>query len=279
MPELPEVETVRQTLQKLILGKTIRDIDVFYEPMIRSHDVKAFRRVLEGTTFIDINRYGKYLLFELDDYILMSHLRMEGKYFIKDVDAPRDKHEHVVFYFTDGSTLRYQDTRKFGTFDLYTKTAFSTNNPLRKMGPEPGSEHLTISYLKSLFKHKTVAIKTALLDQSIISGLGNIYVNEVLFLSALHPETPCNRLRDKDIQAVINNSDVVIRKAIQLGGSSIRSYTDSLGVTGRFQNELYVHTRENESCYVCNTTIKKIVVGGRGTYFCPTCQTKRKKRY
>lgn len=279
MPEMPEVETVRQTLKTLILHKEIRDVDVFYDKMIRTHDPQSFADILSGCNIHDITRYGKYLMFDLGDYILFSHLRMEGKYFIKELDQPRNKHEHVIFYCTDGTTLRYQDTRKFGTFDLIHKEDLQQRSPLDHMGPEPGSENLTLSYLKQKFKHKTVAIKSALLDQTIISGLGNIYVNEVLFLSGLHPEVPCNRLRDKDIKAVIRNSDKVIAKAIQLGGSSIRSYTDSLGVTGRFQNELYVHTREGEPCMVCHTTIEKMTVGGRGTYFCPTCQTKRKKRY
>lgn len=278
MPELPEVETVRRTLEPLVVGKTIRHIDVFFDKMIRTHSVIDFQHQIEDTTIQGIGRYGKHLLFDLGDYILISHLRMEGKYFIKELDEPKDKHEHVIFYFTDGLTLRYHDTRKFGTFDLYHKTEMNQQNPLSNLGPEPYSKDLTVAYLHSKLAHKTIAIKPALLDQTIICGLGNIYVDEVLFWSKIHPETPCNQLRKVDIERIIKASKQVIDKAIDLGGSTIRSYTASLGVTGRFQNELMVHTKEHEACQVCNTTINKIKVGGRGTYYCPSCQKPRTKK-
>ena len=197
---------------------------------------------------------------------------MEGKYFIKSLDAPRDKHEHVIFYFSDGTTLRYQDTRKFGTFDIYTNEELKEKSPLLLMGPEPGSITLTPTYLQRKLSGKSIAIKSALLDQTIISGLGNIYVNEVLFHSNIHPERPCYKVTKSEIKKIIKYSEQVIAKAIELGGSSIRSYTASLGVTGRFQNELFVHMREHQPCLICNTDIHKIRVGGRGTYYCPTCQ-------
>ncbi len=275
MPELPEVETVRRTLQKLIVGKKIRDIDVFYDRIIRNTTVDKFIDTLTNQTIQDIKRYGKHLLIEFDTIYLVSHLRMEGKYFIKNMDAPKQKHEHIIFYFTDGETLRYHDTRKFGTMDLIHKEDIYSNSPLTKLGYEPFEKEMTVPYLYNKLKTKTTAIKTALLDQTIMVGLGNIYVDETLFLSSLHPETSCSRCSKKDIEIIINSSKMVLEKAIKLGGTTIRSYTSSLGVTGRFQNELNVHMRQGENCPTCNTVIEKIKVNGRGTYYCPSCQTKK----
>ena len=274
MPELPEVETVRRTLEKYILNREIRDIDVFWSKMLRNTTLEELREVLNSNSIDRITRFGKYLMFHINEYVLMVHLRMEGKFFLKELDAPKDKHEHAIIYFSDGETLRYNDTRKFGTFDLFKEEELYSTSPLVKMGPEPYSEELTVKYLHTKLKNKTVAIKSALLDQTIISGLGNIYVDEVLFLSKINPNRSSNKCTKKDILNIIDASRKVIAKAIDLGGSSIRSYTSSLGVTGRFQNELLVHTKVDEPCPVCKTTIIKEKVNGRGTYTCPKCQKK-----
>lgn len=274
MPELPEVETVRRTLEHLLKGKTIQDIDVFYKKMLRTDTEKSFKEKLIGKTIHVIDRIGKHLLFDFDEILLISHLRMEGKYFIKDLDNPRGKHEHVVFYFTDGSTLRYHDTRKFGTMDIVKREELFTNSPLAKLGKEPFDKTCTLAYFKSKIQNRKGPIKGVLLDQTILTGLGNIYVDEVLFLSKIHPETKTNELSEKKLRQILKNSVIVLNKAIELGGTTIRSYTSSLGVTGRFQNELFVHMRENESCKICNTTIIKTKVVTRGTYICPKCQKK-----
>ena len=272
MPELPEVETVRRTLENFILDKEIRAVDVFYEKMIRNVSVKEFSDTITGKSIKRIERYGKHLVFVIGEYALISHLRMEGKYFIKNLDHDRGKHEHVIIYFSDGETLRYQDTRKFGTMDLIKYDQLHIDSPIVKLGYEPSNPLLTIAYLKEKLSKKTIAIKSALLDQTIITGLGNIYVDEVLFRCRLHPETSSSSLKKKDLANVIKYSGEVIEKAIRLGGTTIRSYTSSLGVTGRFQNDLLVHTKIDEPCPVCETTILKTKVNGRGTYYCPKCQ-------
>lgn len=277
MPELPEVETVRRTLHNLILNETVRDIDVFYDRIIRKNTPQEFKTILEGRTLTDIGRYGKYLLFHFDEITLVSHLRMEGKFFYKDADAPREKHEHIVFYFTNGMTLRYHDTRKFGTMDIVkTKDLYTEKSPLSNLGLEPFDKGATVQYLQGKIKNKRIAVKGVLLDQSILTGLGNIYVDEVIFLSHLHPETKANELTKKDLQNILDNSIKVLEKAIKLGGTTIRSYTSSLGVTGRFQNELFVHMRKGETCKICNTVIEKTKVVGRGTYICPKCQKQKR---
>jgi len=274
MPELPEVETVRRTLSTLILDKEIRDIDIFYSKIIRNVDSIQFKEKLIGKKIDSIDRYGKYLVFNLDELSLISHLRMEGKYFIKNADDPKEKHEHIIFYFTDGETLRYHDTRKFGTMDLVNKSDVLNNSPVTKLGPEPFYKEMTIEYLLGKLSKKSIAIKSSLLDQTIMTGLGNIYVDEVLFLTKLHPETTSNKITKRQAKKIIENSVKVLNKAINLGGTTIRSYTSSLGVTGRFQNELNVHTKQGEPCPVCKTTIDKIKVNGRGTYYCSKCQKK-----
>lgn len=274
MPELPEVETVRKTLSTLILNKEIRDIDIFYNKIIRNIGPDQFKQKLIGKTIDSIDRRGKYLIFNIGDLSLISHLRMEGKYFIKNADDPKEKHEHIIFYFTDGETLRYHDTRKFGTMDLVAKSSVFKNSPVTKLGPEPFDKEMTVEYLYLKLSKKRIAIKSALLDQTIMSGLGNIYVDEVLFLSKLHPEISSNTITKNQSKLIIENSIKVLNKAIELGGTTIRSYTSSLGVTGRFQNELNVHTKAGEPCLICQSTINKIRVNGRGTYYCPKCQKK-----
>ncbi len=272
MPELPEVQTVIDTLKLQVLNKAITQIEVFYENIVKT-DLADFYDLLPGQHIIDIHRRGKHIIFELDEYYLISHLRMEGKYFIKDKDEELSKHEHVIFYFEDRSTLRYNDTRKFGTMHLLTKdNLYSKESPLSKLGVEPFSNDFTFEYLKPLIMKKTAPIKTVLLDQSVISGIGNIYADEICFRLRLHPSTKANTLSDESINDIIRHTNDVLDKAIKLGGTTIRSYTSQLGVTGRFQNELDVHQQVNKPCKVCNTTIIKIKVGQRGTYLCPNCQ-------
>lgn len=270
MPELPEVETVKNTLKNLIVGKEINDIIIRYDKIIK-YDLGEFKNILCGRRVMDIKRRGKYLMIIFDEYVLISHLRMEGKYFLKTIEDEYEKHEHIIFSFTDKSELRYHDTRKFGTMNLVKLGEEYTTEPLKKLGLEPLDEKLTVEYLRRKLK-TAKPIKSALLDQTIIAGLGNIYVDEVLFIAKIHPEQPANSLSDIDIQNIIDASSVVIKKAIELGGTTIRSYTSSLGVTGRFQNELLVHGKAGEACPNCGSTIKKIRVGGRGTSYCDKCQ-------
>lgn len=271
MPEIAEVETVRNTLKNRILNKKIVDIQVYYEPMIEGN-LQSFKNNLVGQSFLDIKRRGKWLLFETEKYFLLSHLRMEGKYFIKDRCEPKEKHEHVLFIFGDDTTLRYCDTRKFGRMKLILKQDLEQTECIKKQGLEPGDQDLNAEYLFNQFKKKHIPIKTALLDQTIISGLGNIYANEVLFYAQVYPLKPAGSLTKDECGKICEGACVIIEEAIKMGGTTIRSYTSSLGVTGRFQQHLKVHKREGEPCLVCGTKIENIKVGGRSTYFCPNCQ-------
>lgn len=265
------METVRQTLKRKILRKRIKNVNVLYERMLES-DVNEFKSNLIGLEFSDILRKGKWLLFEIGDYYLCSHLRMEGKYFIKDHDEEINKHEHVIFTFDDDTELRYHDTRKFGRMNLVLKKDIDTVEGVRKQGIEPIDSKLSKEYLFEAFKKKRLPMKTLLLDQTIISGLGNIYADEVLFASKINPLKIGNEITLDECQRIVESSKKIIEEAIKCGGTTIKSYTSSLGVTGRFQQNLMAHKRENEQCRNCDSIIKRVVVGGRSTYYCENCQ-------
>ena len=271
MPEIAEVETVRNVLKGKVLHKKIINAIVRYKNILEV-DEDYFKKIVIGQEIRDIARKGKWLLFDLGDYYLLSHLRMEGKYYIKDSSEAYNKHEHIIFCFADHTDLRYHDTRKFGRMNLVKKSEIANAPELVKLGYDPDDSRLTKEYLYNSFKGRKTPLKTTLLDQSIISGLGNIYVDEVLFRSHLNPLRIPSSLSLEDCENIITASREIVKKAIEEGGTTIKSYTSSLGVTGNYQNFLCVHKRENCLCKVCNTSIKRIKVGGRSTYFCPNCQ-------
>ena len=239
--------------------------------MIES-DINEFKTKLIGLEFSDILRKGKWLLFEIGDYYLCSHLRMEGKYFIKNSAEEINKHEHVIFTFSDDTDLRYHDTRKFGRMNLVLKSEIDSVEGVRKQGIEPIDSNLTKEYLYENFKKRKLPMKTLLLDQTIISGLGNIYADEVLFDAKIFPLKLGIEIKIDECQKIVDSSKKIIEEAIKCGGTTIKSYTSSLGVTGRFQHNLKAHKRENQKCKVCGDLIKRIVVGGRSTYYCEKCQ-------
>lgn len=270
MPELPEVETVKETLKKHIVGKTIQKVEVYCQRIIRGMSPIDFEKRLIGKQLIAIDRHGKYMFFRFHSDVLVVHLRMEGKFYLKKRMEPREKHEHVIIEFTDESTLRYDDIRKFGTMEIVSDESLAQG--VAKLGPEPFDDAFTSEYLQAKVSKSSRPIKSLLLDQTIVAGLGNIYVDEVLFHSRVHPTRTGNSLEPFEIAHIVEGCTLILGHAVALGGTTIRSYVSSLGVTGRFQNELSVHTLAGQPCPVCHTTIVKTRVGGRGTYLCPSCQ-------
>ena len=272
MPELPEVETVKETLKLKLIGKKIKDVKIYYDGIIAYPEIKEFSKQIKYLPIKDINRRGKWLMFDLDKYYLLSHLRMEGKYFFKNKGDKLDNHEHVVFSLDSNEELRYRDTRKFGKMYLIKKEDINNVGPIKDLGLEPWDTNLTKEYLKDKYKTKKLPIKTVLLDQSIIVGIGNIYADEILFLSKLNPLIKCCDLNDNDLENIIKYTKEVLEKAIKLGGTTIRTYTSVDGVHGRFQNELLIHGKDKGICPNCGQAVSKIKVGGRGTYYCNNCQ-------
>ncbi|WP_223897152.1 DNA-formamidopyrimidine glycosylase [Lactobacillus huangpiensis] len=272
MPEMPEVETVRRTLLPLIKGKTIKEVTVWY-PKIITGDAKEFARQLTGKKIENIDRYAKYLLIRLSDNLtIVSHLRMEGKYRLVKINTKKDKHDHVQIVFKDNSALRYNDVRKFGRMQLIKTGTEREKTGIGKLGVEPNSAAFTVSYLQNGLARKKKNIKNTLLDQSIVAGLGNIYVDEVLWETKIHPLSQANTIPAEKIVQLHDNINSLIELAIAERGTTIHTYLDANGKTGGFQKMLQVYGRKGEPCVRCGTPLEKIKVNGRGTTFCPKCQ-------
>ncbi|HLS23253.1 MAG TPA: DNA-formamidopyrimidine glycosylase [Pseudogracilibacillus sp.] len=274
MPELPEVETIRKTLSHLVLDKQIEDVSIYWSNIIQyPEDDEEFRIKVRDERITNIARRGKFLLFYLEEYVLVSHLRMEGKYKIVSKDEPLTKHTHVVFHFTDGTDMRYEDVRKFGTMHVFPIGEEFKKKPLNQLGPDPFETTYTPEYVKERLSKTSRTIKATLLDQTIIAGLGNIYVDEVLFLANIHPERRSHTLTEQEIETIYIKAKEVLQHAIDLGGTTIRSYVDGKGEMGMFQQELYAYGQDGKPCDHCGTLIEKIKVAGRGTHYCPECQS------
>ncbi|SES02691.1 DNA-formamidopyrimidine glycosylase [Salisediminibacterium halotolerans] len=273
MPELPEVETVRRTLEKLIVGETIAAISVGWPKMIKKpDDVHAFKARAEGQSISAVRRRGKFLLIDLEDDVLVSHLRMEGKFAVKAAEEEIDPHVHARFTFLSGQELRYKDVRKFGTLHLFASGEEVGNAPLNKLGPEPFDLEFTADYLLKALNKTSRAVKNALLDQALVAGLGNIYVDESLFHAKIHPLRRGTTITADEAAALHAAVKATLQQALDMGGTSIRSYLNGAGEIGYFQQFLHVYGRVNEDCRVCGTAIERSVVGGRGTHTCPVCQ-------
>lgn len=272
MPEMPEVETVRRTLLPLIKGKTIKEVTVWY-PKIITGDAVMFAHSLAGKKIETIDRYAKYLLIRFSDNLtVVSHLRMEGKYRLVKVNTTKDKHDHVQFVFTDNSALRYNDVRKFGRMQLVKTGTEKTETGIGKLGLEPNSSGFTVPYLLAGLARKKKNIKNTLLDQSIVAGLGNIYVDEVLWQTQIHPLSAANKIPESKVAKLHDNINSLINLAIQKRGTTVHTYLDANGEAGGFQNFLQVYGHQGEPCARCNNPLEKIKVNGRGTTFCSQCQ-------
>ena len=272
MPEKPEVITVTKKLEKRLKNKKITDCIVYYDNIIDYPTVDLFINKIKNQTMREFSTRGKWIVIELDTDYLLVHLRMEGKFFFRELNTPIEKHHHVVFIIDDSEELHFQDVRKFGRMKLIPKDKINDMPPFTELGLEPWDINLTSNYLKDKLSKKKIPIKTALLDQSIITGIGNIYDDEILFLSKINPLMPANELNNEQLDLIIKNTVITLDKAIKEGGTTIRNYTSEEGVTGLFQNHLYVHTKVGEACPSCGSTILKVKVNGRGTYYCPSCQ-------
>lgn len=272
MPEKPEVITVVKFLKAKIIGKKIKKVDVLWNNIIESPPVLEFKKTLKNQTIEDISTRGKWIVINLSKNTLIIHLRMEGKFMFRTVEDPIAKHEHVIFTFDDNTQMRFHDVRKFGKMHLLSKDNYLNESPLKEMGYEYNDTNLNANYLYKKLQTKKIPIKTSLLDQSIITGIGNIYDDEILFMSKISPLKSSNLITKKQCQEIIKNTNIVLNRAIELGGTTIKSFTSSEGVHGLFQNELLVHGKSGQKCPDCGTILEKTRIGGRGTTYCPKCQ-------
>lgn len=270
MPELPEVETVVRTLEHQIKDYEIEDVNLIYNNVIKNCSGTEFVNSLKHQKFKEFNRRGKWLLFGLSDYILCVHLRMEGKFFVYNYSVQPDIHTECVFKFKNGKELHYNDTRRFGEFHLYKNNEELTC--LRNIGPEPWDDSVSADYLKKYCEKKKVPIKAQLLDQKMIAGIGNIYANEICWASKIHPERKSCDITQEEWEEIIKNTRKILELAILSKGTTIRSYTSSLGVTGNNQFNLNIYARGNEKCLRCGESIQYKQLRQRGTFWCPGCQ-------
>ena len=276
MPELPEVETVKNVLIPIVKDRTILDIEILRKTTIQGDPV-AFKENLVGKKFLDITRIGKFLIFHLsDDLVLISHLRMEGKYYEFLESDSDSKYARVIFHLDNNHKLCYDDSRCFGIMILSNEKDYRNEKEIAKLGPEP----FFIDDVKDLMKkskNKNLPIKSNLLDQSLMTGLGNIYVDETLYASKIHPLTPSRLIKKEEWENIVDNAKEILNTAISLGGSTIKSYHPGKDIDGNFQTRIKIYGKSGETCPICGSTYRFIKVGGRGTTFCPKCQLKRGK--
>ena len=272
MPELPEVETVINTIRPHIVNKEIEKIEVYYDRLIQSN-LDEFKTKLINQKFINVTRYGKFIFLHLtNDFVIITHLRMEGKFRFENSHNLRKKHTSAGFFFKDGTSLAFDDTRKFGLMYLSDEANFKETKMIKKLGIEANkiSENDYEFLIKKFKKNK--CIKELLLDQSILAGIGNIYADEILFSTKINPFRKGNDISDEKYHEIFQASNQILNKAITLGGSTIHSFHPSEGVDGKFQETLLCYGKSGTPCPNCNTTLHKDFIGGRGTTFCPNCQ-------
>ena len=274
MPELPEVETVKRVLLPIVKGRTIKDVEVLRKTIVNNLE-NEFISFIMNETVLDMSRIGKFLIFHLThDKVLISHLRMEGKYIELLENEDNTKYARVVFHLDNGHKLCYDDSRSFGRMIMSNEKDYLNEKEIAKLGPEPFDVD-DVSPLLEKAKRISLPIKTALLSQELITGLGNIYVDEVLFASKIHPLTPAKLINKNEWEKIIVESKRILAEAIELGGSTIKSYHPGKDINGEFQTRLLAYGRNGQMCVSRHAFMRFIKVNGRGTTFCPRCQIKR----
>lgn len=286
MPELPEVETVRLQLLHKILNKKIASVKIFNPKTIGLRS--DFSKKVTGKSFSGIDRIGKLLIFKFsneDNLFLLAHLKMTGQFFYvnkqeiiggghstskSDGEDLPNRHTRVAFHFTDGSSLFFNDMRLFGYIKTATKE--EVEKAKARFGPEPIADNFDYETFFNKLQKRKSPIKATLLNQSLVAGLGNIYVDEALFLAKIHPNRPSNLVTKKEVSDIIKAGGKVMKKSLTFGGTTFQHFVDTGGETGNYTDFLKVFGKQNTPCPKCKTLIQKIRTAGRGTHFCPSCQ-------
>lgn len=299
MPELPEVETVRRQLEPAVVGRRIDAVEVLDERWARPEPPSAVEAVLAGRRIEAVHRRGKYLIVRLDqDLALVMHLRMTGNLLLRPGDSddtadlmhrerfggprlyespPDERFLRVRFSLDDGSELWFTDARRFG-HGIVLPADDLGEYFAERLGVEPLSDELTPAVLLDLAANRKAPLKSFLLNQTGVAGIGNIYADEALFRAHLHPLSPAGSMRMEHAEDLVEGIIGALELGLDLGGSSIDDYRDARGEQGGMQNEFLVHVREGEPCVRCGETIRRVVVSGRSTYFCPGCQKRLRAR-
>ena len=274
MPELPEVETVCRALSKVIKNSRIKKIE-FYRKDLRWQVKDNLEVSLKNNIFIDPYRRGKYILIPTNtDKIFLIHLGMSGQIRIKKKDIVQ-KHDHMRMIVENNNknfVITYNDSRRFGYIDLFKKKELREHFLLSKIGVEPLGRELTTEYLQNNFKKRVINIKNALIDQKIIAGIGNIYASEILYKAKINPLRKVNSLSQNDLNSIITFTKIILKKSIDVGGTTIRDHMQPDGSLGYFKQKLQVYGKVNEKCKTCNSFIVKEVISNRSTFICKHCQ-------
>ncbi len=280
MPELPEVETIRRQLEKEIVGCTIADVWYDREKMLRP-SVEEFVKGVRGKKIAGVSRRAKLLIFVVAGLVpargdhkgrnyITCHLRLSGRLFVRQEGNKPDDYAHVILRFEGGRELRFSEMRLFGYME-YLPDQASLERILSKYGPEP-LDDLTADKFYSILQKTKKPIKPVLLDQSKLSGVGNIYANDALFLAKIHPQTPAKSLNRRQSDNLLEAIEQVLKEGLKYGGASDQWYLQVHGERGSYQDHFKVYGRTGQDCIVCGTKIERVALGGRGTFYCPKCQ-------
>jgi formamidopyrimidine-DNA glycosylase len=277
MPELPEVETIRRQLAPHLEGRVLTAVEVLDPRWTAPRPPREVAEALTGRTVLGLARAGKYLIWELSgDLHLLMHLRMTGTLLF---DPPADPpHTRVRVALSDGHRLVYLDPRRFGTGDLLESAEARARYLGRRLGPEPLTAQFTTAYLRAVARGRTAPVKAFVLDQRRIAGVGNIYADEALFRAGIHPLRAAGSLRPAQLDALRHGIEGALAAGIEAKGATIDDFRHLDGAYGSFQDQFLVHLREGQPCVRCGTTVRKLVVGGRGTYVCEHCQPRPRRR-
>jgi formamidopyrimidine-DNA glycosylase len=277
MPELPEVETIARSLRPLIQGKVVDGVDLVFRPLLRAKSARVLAGIA-GRKVGGIRRRGKMLLVAFEaGPALVFHLKMTGQFLWVDRVEPRDKHTRLVLSFRgEERELRFRDVRKFGFLICHEGPALDSCPEVAALGPEP--LEIGLPEFAARLAKRSGRIKPLLLNQTFIAGIGNIYADELLFEAGIHPRSEASALSKNDVRKIWEAMRSILSKAIAAKGTTLRDYTDAEGRIGEFQLEHKVYGREGEGCVGCGTVVRRIVLGGRSTFFCPRCQKRRRPR-
>ncbi len=276
VPELPEVETIRRDLEPLVTGRRVTGIEVDEATvrLLAGAPIEALRASLVGRTFTAVGRRGKYLLLAMDDgRVLAAHLRMTGRLVWRAHDAPPEPYERARITLDNGYDVRWADLRKFGTWRIVE----SADQVVQKLGPEPIDEGYSLEQLRNALRGRTAAVKTVLLDQRRVAGLGNIYVDEALYAAHIRPDTPAGWVSAAALRRLFVTSRTVLERGIENRGASFKDYVDGQGNQGSQHMHVQVFRRTGKPCYACGTPIARTVIGGRATHYCPRCQPRARR--
>jgi len=277
MPELPEVETIARTLEPAVRGRVITGVELLYRPLLRRGGRKDLD-ALRGQRVLGVDRWGKMLLIACESgRTLVFHLKMTGQFLFAAPGEARDKHTRLVVRFEDGKNeLRFRDVRKFGFLLCLEGDPEAVCGELACLGPEP--LEVGLAEFAAILGRRTGRIKSLLLNQTVIAGIGNIYADEMLFDSRIHPETLASSLGNRAVERLYDSMKKILKLAIAEKGSTLQDYRDAEGNAGNFQFFHRVYDRKGESCVVCGTPVRMKRIGGRSSHFCPKCQREKATR-